>query len=307
MIDVSVIIVNYNTKCLLMRCLDSIYKYTVDISFEVIVSDNGSTDDSYEDIKKQYSNLLFIENRSNLGFGMANNVARKKASGKYIFYLNSDTILLNNAIKYFYDYWEDSQDKSIGSLGSNLLDENQNIIHSYACFPNITNEIKNKIRAILGYNIKKILHFLKIEYKSDSQDYKSSYYSGEVDYITGADLFIKNNELADFDDLFFMYYEDVYLAYNIKKHNLRNVIIDGPKIIHLIHKSDSSLKKEEYHTCYSSFSSVMSDISRIKYFKLINENRMLVRILMFVTKISWMNRHCKKTLSLINNTLGISL
>ena len=106
--DVSIIIVNYNTKKLIKNCINSIYKHTKDVDFEIIVSDNGSVDGSVEMIKSEFPNVILIENNANLGFGAANNRGLKIAKGKYIFYLNSDTVLLNNAVKYFFDYWENA-------------------------------------------------------------------------------------------------------------------------------------------------------------------------------------------------------
>ena len=129
MINVSIIIVSYNTKELTHNCLKSVFEQTVNIDFEVIVSDNGSTDGSVEMIKKYFPQVALIENGANLGFGMANNRGLKVAKGKYIFYLNSDTILLNNAVKIFFDYWENAEDKeSIGALGGILLDKDLNRI-----------------------------------------------------------------------------------------------------------------------------------------------------------------------------------
>ena len=107
--DFSIIIVNYNTSKFFKNCLLSIYEHTKNIEFEVIVSDNGSTDGSIEMLKSTFPNVILLENNQNLGFGTANNKALKKANGKYILYLNSDTIILNNAIKLFYDYWENIQ------------------------------------------------------------------------------------------------------------------------------------------------------------------------------------------------------
>ena len=126
--DVSIIIVNYNTKQLLKDCLNSIYEHTENISFEVIVSDNGSKDGSIEMLKAEFPQVILIENNANLGFGKANNKGLAIAKGKYIFYLNSDTILLNNAVKLFFDYFEENGKKeNIGALGCNLLDKQGNI------------------------------------------------------------------------------------------------------------------------------------------------------------------------------------
>lgn len=110
--DVSVIIVNYNTLDLTRNCLKSIYEQTKDINFEVIVSDNGSVDGSIEMIRQDFPQVVLIENNANLGFGAANNRGLKIARGKYILYLNSDTLLQNNVVKIFYDYWETYENKS---------------------------------------------------------------------------------------------------------------------------------------------------------------------------------------------------
>ena len=116
--DVSIIIVNYNTMDLTRNCLKSVFEQTKDISFEVIVSDNGSNDGSIEMIKSEFPQVVLIENNANLGFGAANNRGLKMTKGKYIFYLNSDTVLLNNAVKNFFDYWENSPEKEkIGAFG----------------------------------------------------------------------------------------------------------------------------------------------------------------------------------------------
>lgn len=118
--DVSVIIVNYNTRALLRGCLASLYDKTEGLDFEVIVSDNGSTDGSAEMVRREFPQVVLVENMANLGFGAANNRALDRAGGKYVFYLNSDTLLQNNAVKIFYDYWESHPEENLGALGCNL-------------------------------------------------------------------------------------------------------------------------------------------------------------------------------------------
>ena len=86
--DVSIVIVNYNTRDLLRNCLNSIYEKTKSVDFEVIVSDNGSVDGSVEMIRSEFPQVMVIENNANLGFGTANNRGTRRACGKYIFFLN---------------------------------------------------------------------------------------------------------------------------------------------------------------------------------------------------------------------------
>jgi GT2 family glycosyltransferase len=161
--DVSIIIVNYNTKELIHNCLASIYEQTKDISFEVIISDNGSTDGSVEMVKNEFPYVKLVANNENIGFGAANNRALKIANGKYIFYLNSDTVLLNNAVKIFFDYWENTEEKEkIGALGTNLIDADGKIIHSWGMFPTCYTLCKSLLYKSLSMPISYIFNIFNI-------------------------------------------------------------------------------------------------------------------------------------------------
>ena len=103
--DVSIIIVNYNTKDLTKKCIESVIKYTTNILYEIILVDNASMDGSKELFEKDIR-IKYIYNSTNDGFGKANNLGLKYSSGKYVFLLNSDTILMNNAVYQFYKAME---------------------------------------------------------------------------------------------------------------------------------------------------------------------------------------------------------
>lgn len=230
--DVSIIIVNYNTCALTRNCLKTVFEHTNDIVYEVIVSDNGSIDGSIEMIKKEFPQVILIENNANLGFGAANNKGLQIAKGKYVFFLNSDTLLLNNAVKLFYDYWEKSSQKEIiGALGGLLLNEGKNIIHSGGNLPSKIHELMLFGRCILssfGFIIKR----------------KHTYSAGEIGYVTGADLFMLNNDDAKFDEKYFMYYEESDLQFEIQQKGKRCFLIEGPKIIHLEGGSEKQKSKK---------------------------------------------------------------
>ena len=216
--DVSIIIVNYNTHKLLRNCLLSIIENTKRCSYEIIVVDNASTDNSRE-IITEFTSVKWIQSEVNLGFGKANNIGASEASGKYLFFLNSDTNLLNDAISIFYDFFEENnENEKLGAVGAYLLDLNHNDNLSYASFPSVSFEWK--------YLINKTLK------KSDIQSKRNK----EVDVVTGADLFIKKDTFqisGGFDPQFFMYYEETDLQFRLKKLHKKNVIIVGPLIIHL--------------------------------------------------------------------------
>ncbi len=289
--DVSIIIVNYNTKELLFNCISSIYKYSKEINFEIIVSDNGSSDGSQSMIQKKFPTVKLIENRKNIGFGAANNKGLKIASGKYVFFLNSDTILLNNAIKYFFDYWEASSDKdSLGALGTNLKNEDGQIIHSYGCFPDRIDEeilsVKDAIAVSYKIFVKKLL--FKYKPKINQIDKQLSiYFIGEVDDIVGADLFMKNNKDAVFDENYFLYYEETDLQLQLAKKRKSRQIIEGPEIIHKIGGSQLSMVDEIQSLI--TFSNLQYSLSRIYYYKKNKNCPKKVKKLKLLTFILWCN------------------
>src|ERR1043165_4981960 len=98
MLDLSIIVVNWNTSGLLLQCLNSIYKAGTRFSFEVIVVDNGSSDDSVPMLERNFPSAILIKNTQNLGFAHANNQGLSVAKGRYFLLLNSDTIVLPNAV-----------------------------------------------------------------------------------------------------------------------------------------------------------------------------------------------------------------
>lgn len=228
--DVSIIIVNYNTKQLLSNCLNSIKDKTKDIEYEIIVVDNNSHDGSQEMLKNDFPWVRLIESKENLGFGRANNLGMKNAQGKYFFLLNSDTILVNNAIKDFYDYSESHP--GFGALGSILLDKNLKPCHSYGKFPTQLRTLKDALA--------KYLRFLKDKNKFHPEMNSCPL---EVEYITGADLWISRNvfeRTSGFDPDYFMYFEESDWQKRMDDIGLKRYIIPGPKIIHLEGGSDSS-------------------------------------------------------------------
>lgn len=223
-VNVSIIIVNYNTLHVLRPCLDSIIEQTRDINYEIIVVDNGSTDGSIEALSKD-QRLLFVPTGENLGFGKANNKGLDLAHGEYIFFLNSDTLLKNNAVKMLYDFAKQYQGK-LGALGCILEDLQGNRIHSYGKFPKISDDF----RKLLWIPILKGLHL----YQEPDIPYPDKWM--KVDYVTGADLFVSRqvlDECGAFHPAFFMYYEESEMEHRFMLQGYDNIILNGPQIIHL--------------------------------------------------------------------------
>ena len=288
--DVSIIIVNYNTREITKNCLKSLFEKTRDIDFEVLVSDNGSKDGSQEMIETEFPQVILIENNANLGFGAANNRALAAAKGKYVFYLNSDTVLLNNAVKLFFDYWENAPDKdTIGALGANLLDTQGTVIHSHGSFPHIDSVIKDTVKALYGtYKLTLFNAILKKTFPIYTQNQFTEKRFGGVEYITGADLFLKNDEYAYFDEHYFMYCEEADLQYRLARRGKKRLLIDGPEIIHL---SGASSKKDmpDAIQLFASASSIHNNLSRIYFFRKHGANRFKIFMLKTALFFIWLN------------------
>lgn len=292
--DISIIIVNYNTKQLLFNCLKSIFEKTRDISFEVIVSDNGSTDGSIEMLKEFYPQVILLENNKNLGFGTANNKALAFAKGKYIFYLNSDTILLNNAVKCFFDYWEENDEsENLGALGCILQNvDGTQALSGGSFLGNDTNIqiLKKQLYFIFSTYYKAIKHYLfgyKLKTIKSANHIELHQEPGFIDSITGADLFLKNNIHAKFDEKYFMYCEEVDLQYQMEKIGLKRKLISTPKIIHL--EGCSSNKETIEVLDLVSFSKINDTISRLYFLKKNNFSKLRIIIIKISSLILWLN------------------
>ena len=117
-IDVSIIIVNYKSEQDLEKCLKSLYRCTEGVSFEIFIYNNDSNKDTLEALISSYNNCNLIQSFSNVGFAKACNLAASKASGKYLFFLNPDTYLENNALGYFIDFFENNSNNKTACLGA---------------------------------------------------------------------------------------------------------------------------------------------------------------------------------------------
>lgn len=227
--DVSVIIVNYNTVEMTKRCIESVFQHTRNVIFEIILVDNASTDGSREFFEKD-SRIIYKYSPENLGFGKANNLGYSIAKGRYVFLLNSDTLLVENSILKLLNFMEKFSDQyQIAGCGCRLIDSEYNYIHSYGFFPSA------KIVLVELY------HFLKARYRGKKKHTADLSFNAlgfvEVEYITGADLFLKNKFCKKldyfFDPDFFMYYEEIDLQYRLAKMGYKRCIIDSTSIVHL--------------------------------------------------------------------------
>lgn len=226
--QVSIIIVNYNSQQYLGDCIDSIYTYVSDVSYEIIVVDNASESGSVQFIKQKYPGVKLFVNSENKGFGAANNIGSRHASGDYLFFLNPDTILLDNALLRFYQFIEEEMPAAV-SCGGNLITRNGDPTTSYGNFPSVLQEFGD-----MGF--RKFFKKYYDEYLSIGKTCKSLTVPALVSYIVGADIFIKKNifqEVGGFDEAFFLYYEETDLYFRLHSAGYKSYVLPQVKIIHL--------------------------------------------------------------------------
>jgi GT2 family glycosyltransferase len=227
----SVVIVNWNTKDLLKQCLESIYKETNNIDFEVFVIDNDSNDKSAEMAEELiesnfFQNLYLIKNKENAGFAKANNQAIKKCKGEFILLLNPDTIILDNALEKCVSYIE--QKPKIGILGCQLLNPNKTIQPSCRKFPNLLSQI---IILLKIHNIFPNLSPMR-KYLMSDFDHKSE---KEVDQVMGAFFLVKRSvfdKIGLLDEDFWIWFEEVDFCKRSKNTGFITYFYPRTHIIH---------------------------------------------------------------------------
>lgn len=198
------------------ECIESIKKIPTNHNYEIILVDNASTDDS----KLKFScrdDIKYIYNTSNLGFGQANNIGARYASGKYLFFLNSDTYIKENVLDKLYDYMEKKQEYA--ACGAQLLWPNGKLQRSVYQFPDITEMLKIYLSPSFSYK--------------DSNILISSIDSNH--FICGAAIFIRTSifkNIGGFYEKYFMYYEETDLFYNLKKKGYSFSMLNTVSIFH---------------------------------------------------------------------------
>lgn len=232
--DLSIVILNYQTFELTKNTINSIFEYEYPFSYEVLLVDNASGDDSLSKLKDYFKdNVIFIESSENNGFAAGNNQALKIAKGKYQLLLNSDTIVWENTLESIYYYMEKHTD--VGATGCRVLLENGDL--DKACkrsFPNVKNSFFR-------------LFHIPTKSKDDNYNLDSLPDDGvyEIDCLTGAFMFIRKealDEVGFLDETFFMYGEDIDLCFRIKQAGWKIVYYGKSKITHF--KGASSKKQK---------------------------------------------------------------
>lgn len=226
-VDVSVIIVNWNTVDILRDCLRSVFSETTGISFEVIVVDNASSDGSVEMIRQEFGQVILIANTENRGFAAANNQGMAIANGRYVLLLNSDTVVLDGAIQKTLAYAEQCPDTAV--VGCRILNPDRSLQNSCFMFPSLLN----------GFLFSTFLYQLFPRSRFFGREQMTWWArddAREVDVVTGCYMLVRRQAIEDvgvMDDGFFMYAEETDWCYRFKSKGWKNRFTPDAEIIHL--------------------------------------------------------------------------
>jgi GT2 family glycosyltransferase len=248
----SIIIVSWNVKEDLSRCLHSLEENPPSSKYEVIVVDNGSSDGTIESIRNHFPGVHFIANSDNRGFAAANNQGIEKSQGEYVLFLNPDTIIDSNCLNILMDFMDKNED--VGVCGPKLLYGDGTVQRSVRRFPSFRG-------ALHRHTIFKILKIFKSDYeKWVMRDFKYDRQM-EVDQVMGAALMTRRSIIKTvgmMDEIFFVYYEEVDLCYRIKQAGWRIVFLPEAKITHLGGRSSGQIPADK---------TIMAMTSLLKFFK----------------------------------------
>jgi len=226
MLDLSIIIVNYDVKDRLRECLHSICRNTRKVSFQITVIDNNSSDSSCEMIRREFSEVKLIENSENFGFAKGVNQGLKDSEGKYLLLLNPDTIVLPNALDKMVEFMEGNP--QAGALGCRLLNPAGNLQPSCRSFPNLRTAFFEASGLERLFSKNKVIGRYRMGYwKHDCVR--------EVDQPMGSVLLLRRdviNQVGLMDERFHMYYEEVDLCYRIKKTGWKIYFTPDAEVIH---------------------------------------------------------------------------
>ena len=233
--NISIIIVNYNVKYFLEQCLCSVQKALTNIDWEVIVIDNNSVDGSMEYLQPKFAGVKFISNEVNAGFGKACNQGLAIANGKYILFLNPDTIVPEDCFTKCMAFFETHADA--GALGIRMIDGSGKFLkESKRAFPSPSTSFYKLTGLARLFPHSKTFGRYHLGFLDEHQNHI-------IDVLAGAYMMVRRevlDKVGGFDEVFFMYGEDVDLSYRIQKAGFNNYYFAESSIIHF--KGESTRK-----------------------------------------------------------------
>ncbi len=234
--DISIIIVNYNVRYFLKRCIESIYNSKIGgIEIEVFVVDNASIDGSNEMIRSDFKNVRLIANQKNAGFAVANNQAIKLTNSKHVLILNPDTILEEDTLQICFDYMERNRD--VGAIGVKMIDGTGKFLpESKRDLPTVWNSFAKLSGLAALFPFSKMFNGYALGHLDQNKNHS-------IQVLCGAFMFVRKSvieEVGVFDERFFMYGEDIDWSRRIGEGGFDIHYLADTTIIH--YKGESTKK-----------------------------------------------------------------
>jgi GT2 family glycosyltransferase len=220
-LDLSVVIVNWNTKHLLLKCLASICNTTHDLRYEIWLVDNASTDDSVAAALEQFPEIRVIQNACNLGFAAANNLAFRQMRGRYALLLNTDAMLTEGAVQELLRFMETTPEAAM--VCGQLLNLDGTKQNSIANFPTL---------ALLLTNESLLRILFPKTYPSKLRQYASPI---EIESCIGACMMVRKSAMDAvglLDERFFFFFEETDWAYRMRRAGWKTFFVPDARIFH---------------------------------------------------------------------------
>jgi GT2 family glycosyltransferase len=237
-VNVSIVIVNWNTRDILRDCLKSVFEQTKDISFEVIVVDNASSDGSVLMVKSEFPRVVLIENKENHGFAAANNQGMQIAKGRYVLLLNSDTIVLDGAIQKSLAFADQHPEAAV--VGCKVLNPDRSLQPTCFMYPSLLNLL---LSSTYLYKLFPCSRFFGRERMTwwARDDVR------EVEVVTGCFMLVRKEAIERvgmMDESFFMYAEETDWCYRFKMADWKLLFTPDTQIIHLGGQSSKAVRPQ---------------------------------------------------------------
>lgn len=225
--ELSIVIVNYNTAPLLFNCLCSIYENFPKPEWEIIVVDNNSLDHSVEMLREKFKQVQIINNKVNAGFAAANNQGAAQSSGEYVLFLNSDTLVCPQSLPKMIEFMAGHE--KVGAMGPLLIGPAGKIIQmSWGWHPSFFGEMLQKYFTPENVQQSKLVNTLvKLLQKKVRP----------VAHVAGAGLLVRQKAFAaagGFDQNLALYFEEPDLCYRLSQAGWKIVFNPEIKIVHLL-------------------------------------------------------------------------
>lgn len=226
--QLSIIIINYNTQSLTEKCLNSVFSNMKGVDYEVVLVDNASTEIDPTVFEEKFPQIKLIQNKENVGFAKGNNIGIQHAKGDYILLLNSDAFLKDDSTLLGIDYLK--KNKNVGVVTGKLLYPDGKLQHNCQSFPSVFKNLIEQFRIHKFFSKKQKSNFLSGFYGDYTQIMNPDWVWGAYFLFQKSNLqLLKNEQLADD---FFMYMEDMQWCLEFKKAGLKTVYLPSIEIIH---------------------------------------------------------------------------